>query len=286
MAKQRRDIAQEITDQFVAAIEGGMEKGKWTRPWKLLGEMPTNIATGKQYRGMNALLLGMMGGGMWGTYKQWGTIEAQVRKGEKGQIIIRPLLGKDKKTGDTTIFGWAGATVFAANQVDGYTAPVVEDAAPFIPMQRVEEIVADTGAEINHGGDKAFYMPSMDRIQMPDREQFDSVADYYSTLLHELGHWTGHDKRLDRKLNTTRFGGNAYAFEELVAELSATFMSAELGITVGLPANHQQYLIGWLQIMKGDKNAIITAASQAQKVVDFIIPTTTEEVKEDDKQAA
>lgn len=286
MAKARRDIAQEITDKFIAAIEDGIGDGTWTRPWTLLGELPTNIDTGKQYRGMNFLLLMWAGGGMWGTYKQWKNRDAQVRKGEKSQTIIRPLMGKDKTTGDTTIFGWAGASVFHSSQVDGYEAPEVDTARQFIPLQRVEEVVADTGASIRHGGDKAFYVPSMDHIQMPTPEQFDSEEAYYSTLLHELGHWTGHKDRLDRTLNTTRFGTDAYAFEELVAELSSAFLSAELGVHVGFQENHAKYLAMWLNIMKGDKNAVISAASLAQKVVDYIIPAAKVEATEDTKQAA
>lgn len=285
MAKARRDIAQEITDKFIAAIEAGIGGGTWVRPWTLLGELPTNIDTGKQYRGMNFLLLMWAGGGMWGTYKQWRNRDAQVRKGEKGQTIIRPLMGKDKVTGDTTLYGWAGATVFHSSQVDGYEAPKVED-RQFIPLQRVEEVVADTGAIIRHGGDRAFYVPSQDHIQMPTPEQFNSQEDYYSTLLHELGHWTGHKDRLDRGLNTTRFGTNAYAFEELVAELSSAFLSAELGVHVGFQENHAKYLAMWLEIMKGDKNAVISAASLAQKVVDFIIPAPATAAVEGDKEAA
>lgn len=293
MAKARRDIAQEITDQMIAAIEGGMVDGKWTRPWTMLGSMPTNIQTGKLYSGMNALLLGLMGGGMWGTYKQWASLSTEevpvnVRKGEKGQGIIRPLMSKDKT--DPTrmnIYGWACATVFHSTQVDGYEAPAIDTDRTFIPNQRAEEVIADTGADIRHGGDRAFYVPSQDFVQSPDKLQFDSEADYYSTMLHELAHWTGHSTRLDRSLNTTRFGNEAYAFEELVAELASTFMSAELGVHVGFQENHAKYIAGWLKIMKGDKGAVIMAASQAQKAATFIIDgPKDQEVKEGDKQAA
>lgn len=271
MAKQRRDIAQEITDKFIAAIESGMTGDNWVRPWKLMGELPTNIETGNVYRGMNFMLLAMMGGGMWGTYKQWQGKGAQVRKGEKGMGIIRPQMGKDKETGETRIFGWGGATVFSAAQVDGYEAPTIEDAKVFNVNEVAEQVLADSGAVIAHGGDRAFYMPSQDRIQMPVKEVFDSEADYYSTAMHELVHWTGHNSRLDRKLDTTRFGNEAYAFEELVAELGSCFLSAHTGVHVGFNDNHAKYLAGWLKIMKGDKNAVITASSKAQAAVDMLL---------------
>jgi antirestriction protein ArdC len=287
MAKEKRDVAQEITDKFIAAIEGGMSNGKWERPWNLMGgNLPTNILTGKVYSGINFLLLAAMGGGMWGTYNQWQEVGAQVRKGEKSMTIIRPLFGKDKQTDESKLFGWAGAAVFNASQVDGYEAPTVEASKPFAVNQIAEAVIASTGASITHGGDKAFYMPSMDRIQMPAREAFHSEADYYSTLMHELVHWTGHTDRLDRGLNTSRFGTDAYAFEELVAELGSCFLAAHTGVHIGFNDNHAQYLAGWLRIMKGDKNAIMSAASKAQAATDLILNGKAVDTVEDTAEAA
>jgi len=285
MTKVTRDIAQEITDKFIAAIEGGMVGGAWVRPWNLMGDVPRNIATGKGYRGMNFFLLAMMGGGVWGTYKQWQEAGAQVRKGEKGQTIIRPLMGKDKATDETRIFVWGGATVFHSSQFDGYAAPLVEG-KPFNANAVAEGLIAASGATIAHGGDKAFYMPSQDRVQMPVKEAFHTEADYYATILHELVHWTGHASRLDRKLDTTRFGNEAYAFEELVAELGSCFLSAHTGVSVGFNDNHAQYLAGWLRIMKGDKNAVITAASKAQAAVDMLLANVGQTIAYDVEEAA
>lgn len=276
MAKQRRDIAQEITNKFIDAIENGMADGKWTRPWTVLNELPTNIETGAVYRGMNFMLLMWAGGGVWGTYKQWQNKGCQVRKGEKSQVIIRPMMGKDKETDETRIFGWAGAAVFHSSQVDGYEAPQVET-REFVANAVAEQVLADSGADIRHGGDRAFYVPSQDFIQMPTKEQFDNETVYYSTAMHELVHWTGHKSRLDRGLNTSRFGDNAYAFEELVAELGSCFLSAHTGVHIGFTDNHAKYLKGWLEIMKGDKNAIITASSQAQKAVESLLPSEESE---------
>jgi len=284
MAKQRRDIAQEITDKFIAIIEEGKLSGKWQRGWNLSNDLPTNIETGKVYRGMNFMLLAMMGGGEWGTYKQWQTKGAQVRKGEKGVGIIRPLMGKDKKTDETRIFGWAAATVFAAHQVDGYEVEQVE-AKPFDNNEMAEAIVTANQIDVRHGGNRAFYVPSQDFVQMPNKDQFHSEAEYYSTLLHEAAHWTGHADRLDRKLDTGRFGDESYAFEELVAELASCFLSAHTGVHIGFNENHAKYIDGWLKIMKGDKNAVITASSKAQAAVDMLLDKA-EEKEETVKEAA
>ena len=271
MAKQRRDIAQEITDKFIAIIEEGKLSGKCQRGWELSTVLPTNIQTGKTYRGMNFMLLAMMGGGVWGTYKQWQEKGAQVRKGEKGTLIIRPLMGKDKETDETRIFGWAGATVFSAHQVDGYEIEQAEEAKPFDNNELAEAIVAANGVDVRHGGNSAHYVPSQDFVQMPVKAQFHNEEEYYSTLLHEVVHWTGHKSRLDRKLDTARFGNEAYAFEELVAELGSCFMSAHTGVHIGFNDNHAKYLDHWLTIMKGDKNAVITASSKAQAAVDMLL---------------
>ncbi len=286
MAKVARDVAQEVTDKFIAAIEGGMTNGKWSRPWNMVGgNLATNVHTGKVYSGLNFLILMTMGGGMWGTYNQWQEVGAQVRKGEKGTTIIRPLFGKDKQTDEQRLFGWAAASVFNAAQVDGYSPPVVESVKPFAVNQIADALIAASGAVITHGGDRAFYMPSQDRIQMPTRDQFHTEMDYYATLMHELVHWTGHSSRLDRGLNTSRFGDDSYAFEELVAELGSCFLAAHTGVHTGFNDNHAQYLAGWLRIMKGDKNAIMTAASKAQAAVNFLLnggqtATTTDDVAE------
>lgn len=273
MAKQRRDIAQEITDKFIAIIEAGKVEGSWQRGWEMVGgELPTNIESGNVYRGMNFMLLAMMGGGEWGTYKQWQTKGHQVKKGEKGVGIIRPLFGKDKVTGDDKLFGWAAATVFNGHQVEGYEFPTIEETDKTFDNNEVAEaIVKANDVDVRHGGNKAFYVPSADFVQMPTKEQFHNESEYYSTLLHEVVHWTGHKTRMDRDLNTARFGNEAYAFEELVAELGACFLSAHTGVHVGFNENHAKYIDGWLKIMKGDKNAVITASSKAQAAVDMLL---------------
>jgi antirestriction protein ArdC len=144
------------------------------------------------------------------------------------------------------------------------------------PIYRAETFVAATGASIAHGGDKAYYRPSTDSIQLPPREAFigsptsSPAESYYSTLLHELTHWTSMESRCNRQLGK-RFGDAAYAMEELIAELGAAFLCADLGITDEPRADHAQYIDHWLTVMKADKKAIFTAASKASAAADFLI---------------
>lgn len=278
MAKAKRDVLAEITDQFIAAIE--TVGSDWKCPWRKVGSLPTNAATGKRYSGVNLLVLMMQGGGLWATYKQWESLGAQVRKGEKGTLIVRPLMGKDKETEETVIYGWGGATVFAAHQVDGYEVEASE--AVDLTVETVEAFIADTGADIRRVvSDRAFYSPGKDFIVVPSVEQFSTTEDYYGTVLHELVHWTGHKARLDRGLDTSRFGDDAYAFEELVAELGASFLCQHFGIHAGFREDHAKYLKNWLKVLRNDTKAIMTAASKATVAMDYLMTVANgEEVKE------
>jgi antirestriction protein ArdC len=291
MTKQERfDIHQHITDQIVAAIERGA--GEFRLPWhRSAGNImrPVNVASKKAYRGVNILALWATAeekgftSGTWGTYRQWAEIGAQVRKGEKAAFIVfyKELeFASESETGDgeTTTRLFARATpVFAAEQVDGYQAPAL-DAPPatvITPIEQAEAFVAATGAAISHGGGRAFYRPSTDSIQLPPREAFTGTAtstpaeSFYSTLCHELTHWTSAATRCNRQLGK-RFGDQAYAMEELVAELGAAFLCADLGITDVPREDHAQYLATWLSVLKADKKAIFTAASKASEAAGFL----------------
>jgi antirestriction protein ArdC len=140
----------------------------------------------------------------------------------------------------------------------------------FSPVLEAEQVLAKTGATIRHGFDCAFYVPSRDEICLPNRERFTSEVNYYATALHELAHWTGIESRLNRTFGRC-FGDDAYAMEELVAELSAAFSMGSLGLVNGTIENHASYVDGWLKCLKADKSAIFTAASQAAKASDFIL---------------
>lgn len=291
--KAQRDTEQELTNGIIDLIENGMVEGKWVRPWKTVGFLPFNASTGNQYRGINMLLGIIMGGGAFATYKQWQELGGQVRAGEKAVMMFRPLtiqrkdnagnVQTDANGNPDTFMLFKAFASFASHQQDGW-APESVSAPTFNDVDGAEALINATGAVVKHGGsDKAFYAPGSDVIQMPDRAQFTTAAGYYGTMLHELVHWTGHSSRLDRELNTNRFGDDAYAFEELVAELGATFLCAHFGIEQEEDANHVKYIKGWLNIMKGDKRAIRDAASKAQKAVDFIMEAM---VEQEDAQAA
>jgi antirestriction protein ArdC len=219
----------------------------------------------------------------WGTYRQWAEAGAQVRKGEKAAFVVfyKELeFAAETETGDadtiTRLFARA-TPVFAAEQVDGYQPPVI-DAPPatvITPIEQAEAFVRATGASISHGGGRAFYRPATDSIQLPPREAFIGTPTstpaeaYYSTLLHELTHWTSAETRCNRQLGK-RFGDQAYAIEELVAELGAAFLCADLGIADEPRADHAQYLASWLSVLKADKKAIFTAASKASEAAAFL----------------
>ncbi len=290
MTKERFDIHQHITDRIVNAIERGA--GDFRLPWhRSAGGImrPVNIASKKAYRGVNVVALWAYAeefgysSGTWGTYKQWTEAGAQVRKGEKAAYVVfyKELeLAAESETGDaetaTRLFARA-TPVFAAEQVDGYQVPVIDllPAPVITPIEQAEAFVAATGATIHHGGDRAFYRPSTDSIQLPPREAFigsptsTPAAAYYSTLLHELVHYSSHPSRCNRQLGK-RFGDNAYAAEELIAELGAAFLCADLRITDEPRADHAQYLASWLSVLKADKKAIFTAASKASEAAAFL----------------
>jgi antirestriction protein ArdC len=290
MSKERFDIHQHITDRIVSAIERGA--GDFRLPWhRAAGGImrPINIASKKRYRGVNVVALWAYAeesgysSGIWGTYRQWAEAGAQVRKGEKAAFVVfyKELeFAAETETGDadtvTRLFARA-TPVFAAEQVDGYQPPVIDapPAAIITSLEQAEAFVAATGASIHHGGGRAFYRPATDSIQLPPREAFigsptsTPAEAYYSTLLHELTHWTSAPSRCNRELGK-RFGDQAYAIEELVAELGAAFLCADLGITAEPRADHAQYLAAWLSILKADKKAIFTAASKASEAATFL----------------
>lgn len=287
MTKERFDIHQHITDQIVSAIERGA--GEFRLPWhRTAGNIirPVNIASKKAYRGINVVALWAYAeasgytSGTWGTYRQWAEAGAQVRKGEKAAyVVFYKEFEVASEVGDaeseTRLFA-RSTPVFAAEQVDGYEPPVIETpAVPMTPIEQAEAFVARTGAQIAHGGTRAFYCPSTDSIQLPPREAFigsptsTPAESYYSTLLHELTHWTSAESRCNRQLGK-RFGDDAYAMEELVAELGAAFLCADLRITDEPRADHAQYLASWLSVMKADKKAIFTAASKASEAAAYL----------------
>jgi antirestriction protein ArdC len=284
MRKERFDIHQHITDRIVAAIEAGA--GQWQMPWHRGSgnRHPVNVSSGNRYRGVNVLALWVeaqlngYGSHLWGTYKQWGERDGQVRKGARASYVIfykeievdADEGGKDAS--QKRLFARA-TPVFNADQVELPAEGL--PAAPVGTVADADAFVARTGAAIVHGGNRACYIPSVDEIHLPPREAFtgsaasDATESYYSTLFHELTHWTGPAQRCNRDL-TGRFGSEAYAVEELVAELGAAFLCSEHGITAEPRADHAQYLAHWLAVLKADKRAIFAAASKAAEAAAFL----------------
>ena len=268
------DLYASVTQSIIRDLEQGAPT--WIMPWKKgVGSiMPRNYHTLRPYSGINVLILFMewrdklYPTNEWLTYNQAVAIDGQVRKGERGTQII--YAGKhtfnkgadDKKT--TTIL--KTFTVFNVAQIDGL--PPTTEAAKLPPTdERLQTFVEATGAKVQYGGDRAFYAPSHDLIQLPNREAFYEESSYWATYLHELSHWTGHMIRLDRNLRG-RFGDDAYAAEELVAELSAAFLCAYLDIKGEL--RHSGYIKTWIHLLKNDERAIFTAASHASRAADYI----------------
>ena len=282
-ARTSAEIHRLIADQVIEAMKtSGTDWVKsWTTP---TGQLPTSMSTGKQYNGINLLILGMTraannyGSHHWATYKQWASMGAQVKKGGKSTPVIfyKPLRVEDKATGENkTVPLLRTFAIFNADQVDGYEAPAIVDDIDHTklvqPNTVADQLASRAGCDVRFSDpDRAFYSPAHDFVNMPRATQFDTVTDYAATLLHELTHWTGHESRLDRNLSMGN-GTKDYAKEELVAELGAAMMCGSLGITPAPRADHAQYLAGWMQRLKDDPKVIFQAAAKASTAADWLI---------------
>jgi antirestriction protein ArdC len=275
-------IYQQVTDSIIKQLEAGATP--WVKQWNGSSSADHNAVSKNGYNGINTLILAMSAAANgfksneWATYKQWLQLGGQVRKGTKGTTIIfySPVSGS-KITADGTEKNYhyvlKSYSVFNADQIDGYT-PAAAPVKTFNSIAALEALATDSGAVIKHGGDRAFYSPSEDFIQMPNKTDFTNEAAYYATLLHEMAHWSGNANRLNRDLSG-RFGNEAYAAEELIAELSAAFLCAEYQIDGDL--RHAGYIASWLRILKNDNKAVFKAAALAQKSADFIKALSTSE---------
>lgn len=282
-------IMQEITQRVIDAIKSGT--APWQKPWETRGAagMPVNMTTGKEYRGLNALYLDMLGAAMgspyWAGFKQFKKIGGSVRKGEKSTAILAPITrkGTDKETGEAFFYvtGFRVVRVFNATQCDGIDDKLAELLEPSdvneprtLNAAMLDEFAANTGAAIHHGArNYACYMPGPDQISMPNKDQFSSAGGYYGTLLHELTHWTGHKSRLNRSAERNRRG---YAFEELIAELGAYYASERIGCP-NEAENHDSYLASWLKALENDPKYLWQAASMAEKAAEYLIKLGTGE---------
>ena len=276
----KMDIHQQVTDQILAAMESARTSGR--RLWDSQPSLPLNLTTGKPYSGVNIIILwgAALSRGYtspyWLTYKQSADKGGQVRKGEHGThcVFYKPWESQETNHETGEVETKTGAvlksfTVFNLDQVDGIEAPAREERPAFQAIEDAERLLRASPARIIEGGTQAFYRPATDTIHLPAREAFISPEAFYSVALHEATHSTGHASRLARDFSG-RFGTEAYAFEELIAEMGSAFLNADLGIIGSTLQDHADYLAHWTKILREDKKAILTAAAQASKAHGFI----------------
>lgn len=283
-----KDVYARVTERIIADLEKGVRT--WMKPWAAehaAGRITRPLRhNGMPYRGMNILLLWGeavakgYAAPIWMTFKQALEFEAHVRKGEHGSLVVYANSVTRTETNDAgedverEIPFMKGYTVFNVEQIEGLPAHYYAQPENPLPIsERIEAVdgfIKATGAAIHHGGNRAYYAPAPDRIQMPPFEAFKDKESYYATVLHESCHWTKHESRLDRDLGRQRFGDAGYAREELVAELGAAFLCADLGITPEVREDHADYIASWLNVLKEDKRAIFSAAAHAQRAADFL----------------
>ena len=306
--KPKIPFHEQVAAEMIKALEDGT--APWIKPWEPGAPQggPENALTGKPYRGINYLRLGMMQAAYgsedrrWCTYKQAAELGAQVKKGSRGMLVQywkqedrkllrdkqgKPLLdSKGKKQYEVVklerpqVFH---AVVFHASQIENLPPlPKVEakPGAEFERHERSEKLLQASGAAIFHDqANRAFYRPSTDEIHLPQKEQFHTPDGYYSTALHELGHWTGHESRLNRELVGHPFGSGEYAREELRAEIASYMLGMELGIGHD-PGQHKAYVANWVEALKNDPKEIIRAARDADKIKEYVLGLEKEKTAE------
>lgn len=285
----RASLYDEITGKIIAELEAG--RVPWVRPWgtataKAPLAMPRNAATGRHYSGINVLILwGAViehgfPGQSWLTFRQALALGGNVRRGERGTTVVYAdrFVPDDEKRRARETGEEAAAipflkrfTVFNAAQCENLPEDITAVALPPPPgliEPRVEALIKATGIDFRIGGDRAFYVPALDYVQVPPPQAYFEPINWHRTALHELGHAAGHPSRLNRDFSGS-FGTKKYAFEELIAEINAAFCCATLGI---LPTvRHVDYIGSWLEVLREDNRAIVRAASQASKAADYLL---------------
>jgi antirestriction protein ArdC len=288
MNNEKQDVYTRITDKIIADLEQGVRT--WLKPWNAgntAGRITRPLrSNGVPYSGINILMLWAeavtkgFAAPIWMTYRQATELNAHVRKGEKGSLVVyansitRTEQDGDGEETEREIHFMKGYTVFNVEQIEGL--PEIYYGKPQVtttPVERIthaEAFFAATKADIRYRGDRAYYTAEADYIQMPVIDAFRDAESFYATLAHESAHWTKHPSRLDRDFGRKAWGDQGYAREELVAELASAFLCADLGITPQVREDHASYIAIWLTVLKNDKRAIFSAASHAQKAVDYL----------------
>ena len=287
--QDRTSLYKEITDKIIAELEAG--RLPWVQPWGKSAvqaplAMPMNAATERRYSGINALILwGAVvqhgfPGQSWLTFRQALSLGGNVRKGERGTTVVfadrfipdqERARAREQGDGPNAISFLKRFTVFNVAQCDGLTGDLATVPPPVpdgLILPEVEALIRASGADLRLGGDKAFYSPTLDYIQVPRPEAYFEPINWHRTALHELGHWSGAPTRLGRDLSGS-YGSKSYAREELVAEITAAFTCATLGITSTV--RHADYIGSWLEVLREDDRAIVRAASAASKAAESLL---------------
>lgn len=277
------DVYTEVTAQIIAALEAGTVP--WRQPWKRLG-LQRNLQSDRPYRGVNQLLLQLRGelsgygSPFWTTYRAAQKAGGHVRLGEKGSLVTfwKFLDVRDSESNDAEprrVPFLRSYKVFNTDQCEGLEIPELEpdDSTDFRPVAEAELVIERMPhrPEIAHGGDAAWYLCDLDRVQLPEPERFDPPEAYYATAFHELVHSTAHSSRLDRDTGSHRFGSADYSREELVAELGSAMLCGTVGIGPAMFENSAAYIANWLWALRDDKRMVVVAAGAAQRAADYIL---------------
>ena len=285
------DVTRHVADKLIARMKEAKASGEsWDKPW--IGgagfALPVNASTGNEYRGVNIFsLIGEAqasgyASNQWASYKQWQAKDCQVKRGETGTYIIFYRI-IEKEDGDKLPL-IRYSKVFNGCQVEGADVVDVDEKRPALAqrIESAETFFGNTGADIRHSDQRAAYyrrrstmatdsdyvhMPSMDLFK--DTKHSTATENYYSTLAHEVTHWTGDKRRLDREKGA-RFGDAKYAFEELVAELGSAFLCAHLDISAEPRIDHAHYLNSWIECLTDHPKAIMTACARASDALDYV----------------
>lgn len=284
---ERQSIYAQVTSRIIAQLEEGHLP--WVQPWDSSAcpcTMPQNAVTGRRYSGINILILWAtviergFTGQRWLTYRQAEAAGSHVRKGEKGTIICyadrfipkaeEERAGQEDRETRTIAF-LKRFTVFNVDQCEGLSDDLTqlpEIPEPLVTIAEADSVIQQSGADIRIGGDKAYYSPAADYVAVPPQAFFHEPINWFRTVFHELGHWTGHGSRLARDQSGS-FGSALYAREELVAEMASAFTCASLGIVPTV--RHSDYIGSWLAVLREDDRAIFKAASAASKAADYLL---------------
>lgn len=304
----RMSVKHEVAQKIIEAMKQG--ETPWQKPWRTTAMSPKNGVTENSYRGVNRILLSLAGqefaDNRWVTFQQAAANGWMVRKGEKGQMIVKVV---DLQTPGGSDRAGAGATstaegsseaaeskrfalkrywVFNAQQVEGMPPlPEMVAQSEFDPVERAENVIKalkeKTGLLVVHGGNSACYVASSDEVRLPNKRAFHSVYDYYSVAMHECGHSTLSEKRLDRKEALgKRWGDEAYALEELRAEMCSAILAAETGVPMSQDADHikqhASYLNSWVKAISNDPIAIFSAAKDADRMASYLMDLSQQQV--------